>query len=243
MYVPCSACPLRTLPPFRPNDATEIDIIQRFKRAHRAMSAGSTLLHQDRSSGELFTLFSGWAYRYGTLSDGRRQILNFLLPGDFVGLQEHFSEAVPHGVDALTDVELCVFPSGDLPDLFKHRPQLGYDVTWLAAHEEGIVDTNLVSVGRRSAVERVAMLLIHLHKRCSALGLVDAAGGVPFPLSQQHVADALGMSLVHANKTLSKLRRLELYALAGGRLHLLKPHALELLADYREAVLAPRPLL
>lgn len=243
MFVPCAACPLRQLPSFRANEPKEIDFIQRFKQAHRALRSGSTLVHERRAAGELFTLFSGWAFRYNTLSDGRRQILNFLLPGDFFGLQERLGEMSPHGVEALTDVELCVFPAAGLWDLFKNHPGLAYDITWLAAHEERIVDMNLVSVGRRSAAERVAMLLIHLHKRASQLGLVDDEGGVPFPMNQTHVADALGLSLVHTNKTMSRLRQLDLYALRGDRLYLHQPHALQQLADYYESPLPSRPLV
>lgn len=243
MFVPCADCPMRQLPSFRSNEPQEIEFIQSFKQAHRALPSGSTLVHEGHAVGELFTLFSGWAFRYCTLSDGRRQILNFLLPGDFFGLQERLNEQSPHGVEALTDVELCVFPAAGLWDLFKNHPGLGYDVTWLAAHEERIVDMNLVSVGRRSAAERVAMLLIHLHKRATLLGLVDESGGVPFPMNQSHLADALGLSLVHTNKTMSRLRRLELYALHGGRLYLPQPHALQQLADYYESPLPPRPLV
>ena len=165
------------------------------------VDAGGTLIHEHSPNGKLFTLYSGWAFRYKSLSDGRRQILNFLLPGDFVGLQQEFADSAMHGIEAVTDVSLCVFPRDGLWDLFREYPSLGYDVTWLSAREEGFVDDNLLSAGRRNATERVAMLLMHLYRRLERIGLVEG-GSAGFPINQQHIADTLGLSLVHTNKTM-----------------------------------------
>jgi CRP-like cAMP-binding protein len=117
-------------------------------------------------------------------------------------------------------------------------------VTWLTAHEESLVDDTLLSVGRRSAEERIAMLLIVLFKRAAAL-LPDAgANGVPFPLTQQHIADGLGLSLVHTNKTLRKLEARGLHRIKDGWLHLVDVKALARLADlYGDGRPAQRPLI
>src|SRR5262249_5597112 len=155
-------------------------------------------------------------------SDGRRQILNFLFPGDFIGMQERIAVESPHGVEALSQARLCAFPGERLWDLYRNYPELGYNLTWLTAHEEHIVDDNLLTVGRRGAEERMATLLIHFVKRAEAAGL-GAEGSVPFPVKQQHIADALGLSLVHTNKTLRRLERLGLHKLENNRLQLLKP--------------------
>lgn len=199
-------------------------------------------MREGACNGELYTVLSGWAFRYRTLSDGRRQIFNFLLPGDFIGLQDQLGQASPHGVEALTQVQACVFPLKRLWDLYSQHPSLGFDVTWLCAHEELIVDENLLTVGRRSAYERIAMLLVHLYKRADSIGL-GGPEGVPFPLTQQHIADALGLSLVHVNKTMKRLQAVGLYSLRGGRLVLTKPAAMERLADYFALPLRGRPLI
>ncbi|MDB5869414.1 MAG: cyclic nucleotide-binding protein [Polaromonas sp.] len=199
-------------------------------------------MHEQKPSGKLFTLYAGWAFRYKTLSDGRRQILNFLLPGDLIGLQQEFSDGAMHGIEAVTDISLCVFPREGLWALFRRHPNLGYDITWLAAREEGMVDDNLLSAGRRNAAERVAMLLMHLHRRLERLGLAQD-GSVEFPISQQHIADTLGLSLVHTNKTLRRLRILGLHEIRNGRLWLRNPKALQRLADYYDVPLRKVPLL
>ena len=240
--IPCQSCPLRDTGAFSVNNEAEIAFIQQFKKRQIKVVAGNTIVREKAKSGELHTLLTGWAFRYRTLSDGRRQIFNFLLPGDFVGLQDQLGEASPHGIEALTDVSLCVFPRERLWDLYRTHPSLGFDLTWLSAHEELIVDENLLSVGRRSAAERIAMLLVHLYKRASSVGLSDA-NGVALPLTQQHFADALGLSLVHTNKTLKRLRAQGLYTFENGRLKLINPAAITRLADYHALPLRGRPLI
>jgi CRP-like cAMP-binding protein len=138
------------------------------------------------------------------LGDGRRQILNYALPSDMVGLQGAVMREMEHSVEALTPLTLCVFPRQKLWDLYARFPSLAFDVTWLAAREEQLVDENLVSVGRRSALERTAYVLLHLFTRAEEAGLTKD-GAVQFPFTQQHLADTLGMSLVHTNKTLRRL--------------------------------------
>lgn len=239
----CINCPLRKLGTFSPNTTEEIAFIQAFKSGEVSLQAGSLLVREGVSSGEFYTLLRGWGFRFRTLSSGRRQILNFLLPGDFVGLQEKLGAHASNGVEMLTDSVLCRFPADRLWDLYRNHPSLSYDITWIAAHEELIVDENLVSVGQRSAQQRIAMLILHLFKRAESVGLKDADGTVPFPVSQQHMADALGLSLVHTNKTLGKLAQTGMFRIKEGRLAIGKPESLNRLADYFSVPLRGRPLI
>jgi CRP-like cAMP-binding protein len=242
--VPCRQCPLRALPLFLPHSAEELDLLQSLKRRELHASAGETLIHEGQTDAPLYTLLNGWAFRFKTLSDGRRQILNFLLAGDFIGVQQKMGDAAAHGVVTLTDAVLCVFQRDALWELHRQQPAMGFNVTWLTAHEESLVDDTLLSVGRRSAEERIATLLILLFKRAAALQADGGAAGVPFPLTQQHVADGLGLSLVHTNKTLRKLERRGLHRIADGRLHLGDVKALARLADlYGDGRPPPRPLV
>ncbi|MDP3420976.1 MAG: Crp/Fnr family transcriptional regulator [Thiobacillus sp.] len=239
---PCTQCPLRATGAFSANTETEIEFIQRIRKRQTRVGAGVTLFREGDDGKDLFTLMSGWAFRYRALSDGRRQILNFLLPGDFIGLQHQLGQRHPHSVETLTESTLCIFPSERLWDLYRTHPALGFDITWLSANEQLIVDENLVSVGRRSASERIAMLMIHLYKRAERIGLVEA-DGLRLPLNQQHIADALGLSLVHTNKTLRRLQASGLYTLKDGCLKLVNPAAMARMADYYALPLRPRPLI
>ncbi len=239
----CVDCRLRQQDCFLPVSADELDFIQSCRSGTKAVRAGGAIVAEHRAPQRMHTLYSGWAFRYMTLADGRRQILNFLLPGDLIGLQGEFTDDATHGVEALTDTQLCSFGQDQLWRIFQQQPRLGYHVTWLCASEERLVDENLVTVGRRSAAERIAMLLINLWRRAERVGLADDDGGVEFPLTQQHIADALGLSLVHTNKTLRKLERLGMHAADGGRLRLLDTHALERIADYDSRPLRKLPLV
>ena len=242
--IPCSQCPLRALPLFVPYAPGDLELIQSLKKRMVSVAAGDAIIHDGQADAPLFTLFTGWAFRFKTLSDGRRQILNFLLPGDFIGVQQKMTEASPHGVEALSDVSLCAFQRDALWALHRAAPSIGFDITWLAAHEESLVDDNLLSVGRRSAEERIATLLILLFKRAAAVMPQGGVDGVPFPLTQQHIADGLGLSLVHTNKTLRKLERRGLHRIEGGRLYLRDTRALAKLADlYGDGKPSPRPLI
>ena len=258
----CLDCPLRALPLFLPHSAEELALLQHIKRRERVLQEGETLIHEGESDTRLYTLLQGWGYRFKTLSDGRRQILNFLLAGDFIGVQQKMSDAAAHGVVMVTEARLCVFDRNALWELHRQQPSMGFNITWLTAHEESLVDDNLLSIGRRSAEERVATLLILLYKRAAAVhavagdavdtnaGIAGRASnaadlpGVPFPLTQQHLADALGLSLAHTNKTLRKLQRRGLYRIDDGRLQLLDPKALARLADlYGDGRPPARPLI
>ena len=244
----CNACRLRKTDTFTSVAPDTLAFIEAFRSSTTTLPAGSTIIYEQQRSGKLFTLYSGWAFRYKTLSDGRRQILNFLLPGDFIGLQQEFADGAMHGIEAVTDVGLCVFAQDGLWNLFRNYPSLGYDITWLSSREEGFVDDNLLTTGRRNATERVAMLLMHLYRRLERLGLAqkhaDGRGSsVAFPINQQHIADTLGLSLVHTNKTMRRLHLLGLHEIEDGRLRLLNTKALERIADYYDRPLKKVPLM
>jgi CRP-like cAMP-binding protein len=242
MRVSCFDCALRACGLFKPVTASELAVINDLKRDHLAMPEGTKIIRAGQHGSELYTLYAGWAFRYKNLPDGRRQILNFLLPGDLLGLQAAMFDAAQHGIEALTDVELCLLPRPKVWDLFGQMPQLAFDITWLGAREESQVDENLLSAGRRSAAERVAALIVNLYKRADALALV-ADRTFAFPLNQQHIADALGLSLVHTNKTLARLRRMGMYTQSNGSLTLTNPHVLECISQHFDREVAQRPLL
>jgi len=242
MQVTCPECALRACGLFKPITDNELGAIAEMKRDHLALPAGAEIIRAGEDSAELYTLYSGWAFRFKTLPDGRRQILNFLLPGDLLGLQAAMFEAAQHGIEALTDVELCLLPRRQVWALFGQMPNLAFDVTWLGAREESYVDENLTSVGRRSAAERTAALIVTLYKRAKILGRVTDET-FEFPLTQQHIADALGLSLVHTNKTLARLRRMGMFTRANGSLTLTNPRVLARVAQYFDEEIPLRPLI
>lgn len=228
----CARCPLRRTPVFEPIAQADLNLIDGLKRAELSADAGELLLAEGTADGPLYTLLSGWAMRFKTLSDGRRQILNVLLPGDFIGLQQKMDHAARHGVQALTDVRLCSFARDAIWQLHRAAPSLGYDITWLAAHEQGLLDNTLLSVGRRNGMERLAAVLLALYQRARPFQADADDAGLVFPLTQQHLADALGLSLAHTHRSMRQLQQRGLVAWSGQhRLLLPKPAELAALAQ------------
>ena len=238
---PCQQCPLRGLPTFRDFSAKELDFVSQFKRGELSVERGATVLVEGMHSAHLFTLLSGWAFRYKLLTDGRRQIMNYVLPGDLVGLQGSLMGEMDHSVEALTPVTLCVFERAQLGRLFERHASLAYDLTWIAAQEESILDEHLLSIGRRTALERTAYLLSFIHQRARATG---AAGGRRvIPITQQHIADTLGLSLVHTNKTLRKLADRKLMRWQDRGCEILDADGLLALSGWEGLKREPRPFI
>jgi CRP-like cAMP-binding protein len=229
--VPCQQCPLRPMPVLRDFSSEELDFVKTFKSGELNIEAGASILLEGTNSAYLYTVLVGWAFRYKALPDGRRQILNFAIPSDFLGLQGTVADEMKHSVEALTDMTLCIFPRDKLWDLFTRFPALAYDVTWLAAREEQILDESLLSIGRRTALERMAYLFLHLFVRAEEVSLTKGST-IQFPFTQQHVADTLGMSLVHANKTLKKLSATRTMRWKGRSFEILDREGLARIANF-----------
>lgn len=240
--VPCENCPLRLKPVLREFTPEQLDFVKVFKSGELNVEAGTSILLQGTNSVHLYTVLAGWAFRYKTLADGRRQILNFAMPSDLLGLQGTIGDEMQHSIEALTDMTLCVFPRDKLWELYSAHPTLAFDITWLAARSEQILDDHLLSIGRRTALERVAYLLLHLFMRAEEVGLTEG-NSIKFPFTQQHVADTLGMSLVHANKTLKRLYASKAIRWKGRQFEILDRGALADIAGFELTGQHRRPFI
>lgn len=241
---PCEKCPLRARPEFRALTPEELAFVTRFKSGELTVERGATVLVEGSHSAHLYTVLTGWGFRYKLLPDGRRQILNYAVPGDLIGLQGSLMEEMQHSFEALSPMLLCVFERDGLPRLYRDHPGLAFDITWLASREERMLDENLLSVGRRTALERAAYLIAFLCGRASPGGLTGPERSRPhLPLTQQHVADTLGLSLVHTNKTIRKLATRGLIRWGDGGCDVLDLAGLQELARWEGSGETRRPLV
>ena len=204
--VPCALCPLAACRGLRPLDSAQVAYMEQFKQGELSVDRGTQVLVQGQRSAHVFTLLEGVLIRYKLLEDGRRQIVNFMFPGDLIGLQAAMGEPLGHGVEALTGARLCVFARDRFASLVKTHPELGYDVIWLAAKEEEALEEHLVALGQRTARERIAYLAVFLVQRAIETGLAQG-NSVALSVTQTQIADMLGLSLVHTNRTLQTLRQ------------------------------------
>jgi len=187
--------------------------------------AGEEIVHTSSADTSVYLLKSGWACRFKLLPDGRRQILNVVLPGDFMGLRAGLFGIADHSVFALNDCQVSTVPAQAVADLFGVLPRLAMAITWSTAREEAMLAEHLVSLGRRNAYERTAHLLLELWKR---LQVIDQSvnRSFDFPITQELLADLLGLSVVHVNRTLRKLRRDGMIDYATGSVRIIRPRAL-----------------
>ncbi len=242
MTTDCLNCPLRKRPAFEPFTDAELAFMRRFKAGELTVGPRTTILLQGAASPQIFTALSGWGVRYTLLPDGGRQVINFVMPGDLVGLQAGLLGEMQHSVDSLTDMTLCVFARADLWELFKNNPARAYDLTWLAAREEHFLGDLLTTVGRRTGLARVAWGLIALYRR-ARLRQLAREGALPMPFRQQDLADAFGLSLVHTNKMLAQLRTQGIIAIGNGEIAFRDLPALEAIAKVDPDLEARRPLI
>ena len=242
MSTSCATCPLRRLPIFRPFTENELRFMERFKSGELVVDPGTPLLVEGSSAPQLYTTLSGMGLRYKMLSSGRRQVVNFLYPGDFIGLQAGVMGEMRHSVEATTRMRLCVFSRREFWSFVRSQPERAFDITWLAAMEEHFLGEALTSIGQRSAIERVAWALVRVWRRGRSLGMhVD--GAMDMPYRQQDLADLLGLSLVHTNKTLAKLRERQMVAWSDGVLRISDVAALARLAEMDIEPEPMRPLI
>lgn len=187
---------------------------------------------QERQEVEGATLvLEGFACRYRLLPDGRRQILGYMLPGDMCDPRIFLLDRMDHSIATISRAKIAVWPRKSVLGLTSLYPRITRAFWWCALVDEGIAREWLVSLGQRTALERLAHLICELYHRLKAIDLVNA-NGFDFPVTQAELGDTLGLSAVHVNRTLQDMRRERLVRLAGRRLTVLNLEALSTIAMF-----------
>lgn len=197
----CSGCGVRSLAIYGGMASPDFQGIARLRRDVRHLKA-KRIIHRERETLDtVYTLLKGWAFRFRLLDDGRRQILSFLLPGSSIGMPLHASTRMHFSVQALTDVSLCVFDRAELAGYWASTASGWSSLEACYARLCGAGDERLIDIGRRSARERVASLILDLRRRLAGAN-ERANETLHFPLRRQHIADALGLTPVHVGRVL-----------------------------------------
>lgn len=196
---------IRKLGAFVALSGSELAVLESLHKRRRTFVAGRDLVHQGQSEQAAYILASGWACSYKILQDGQRQIVDFQIPGDFLGLRSVLLHISDHSIEPVTDIEVSEVLVPDLLDAFSRTPRLATAILWAASRDEAMVVEHLVDVGRRNAAERMAHFLLELGARAALVGMGSKAG-FACPLTQYLLADALGLSAVHVNRVLRQLR-------------------------------------
>src|SRR3981189_1663834 len=205
---------------FVPLSDEDVPVLTALCLNEERFEADTDLVVQGDVPRSAFVLTHGMAFRYRLLPDGKRQILTFMIPGDFFGLYAFLLRAMDHSIGTLVPTRLAAISRATVFDLFEHHPRIGAALWWSVLQEEAINRERIVALGRRSARGRVAYLLCGVvwRRRAVERGEDDA---MRLPLTQVELADTLGLTSVHVNRIMQGFRRDNLIALAHHRLTLL----------------------
>lgn len=186
-----------------PLDGDELAALSAATKDLRRVRARREILGEEEPILHASILLSGWACRTQTLSDGRRQIVSVMLPGDLIGMCRQRDPLSASAVLALTDVVLCQAPE---PKEARCGTGLAEAYAMSGALDEVYLLRGITRLGRLSAYERVADWLLEVHERLTLAGIASG-NQFPMPLTQEMLADALGLTSVHINRTLQTMRR------------------------------------
>lgn len=172
---------------------------------HLIIPAGKQVLAPNQPLPDVYVLCSGWGYRFLQLQNGRRQILSFLLPGDLFSASSVFEESFHYSVGALTAIQVSAMKRTEVRSRAAVNPAVVLAVADFCCAETEAADRMMAALGQYSAEERIAHLLLHLMKRIATRNVIRNHR-YPFPLRQQHIADAVGLTSVHVSRVLGALR-------------------------------------
>jgi len=174
-------------------------------------------------------------------------IFQFALPGDFIGFQHNLGEVIDYSAQALTDITVCAFPVVELDRVMKELPELSLRMTDMHAQSMKLCRQHMMGIGRKSAKQRLAFLFLELFYRVKAVGDMmpgTEENSIAFPLSQEDLADAMGLTSVHISRTLRELTDEGLVNVKHRRLTIHNEPALAELAQFKkEMVILDHPLL
>lgn len=186
--------------------AEERACLDSFESEPDHIAAGELLVRENDPLTRAGVLVDGWCASYKLLSDGRQQIVNFILPGSFLGLHANVFKYADHAISTLTPCRISWFDPQEITGIFAAYPRLATAIVWDAAREQSFLMERVASLGRRSAYERFAHLLIELAILLEKRGISQSEGQI-FPITQTVLSDALGLSTVHVSRTLRQLRK------------------------------------
>lgn len=221
----CAQCNVRLISVCAVLSPSELDAMEAMSHGRR-FAAGTVLVSQGEQAESVFTVTEGVVRLYRLLADGRRQLLGFALPGDFLGLS--LFDMYSFSADAVTNTAVCCFPRKSFVAFAEQRPHLLRRLHEFASHELSLAQDQMVLLGRRSAEERVGTFLISMRDRLRRLG--HASPSLPIPMSRQDIADYLGLTIETVSRTFTKLAKAKSIVVTPNGVRLLREQELERLA-------------
>jgi len=217
-------------------DADEEAVLRASVAEIREHPAGRTIVRSGTTLSASTLLIEGIVCRYKDLADGQRQIMELHVAGDFVDLHGFLLKRLDHNVGAMTPVRIALVPHDGLRRITENHPHLGRMLWFSTLLDAAIHREKILSIGRRSAIGRIAHILCELLVRLRLVGLADETG-YALPLTQADLADVTGLTSVHVNRMLKKLRDDRLLTFRSGRVRIEDWEGLQRVAEFDPAYL------
>jgi CRP-like cAMP-binding protein len=182
------------------------DVLQSLCDYAEVVPADEDILRQGDRPDHLHLVLEGWAMRYHILPNGSRQISAYLLPGDFCDMHVMVLQQMDHSIATLTPSTIAFVPIEKIRELAQQLPELTQAMWWATLVDEGVMRAWIVNLGRRSAFKRAGHLICELYERMKSVGLVMNEE-FALPLTQAEIADSLGLTPVHINRVIQRLRQ------------------------------------
>jgi CRP-like cAMP-binding protein len=189
------------------------------------------IIREGEHSPDLHLVLSGLACRYKLLPDGGRQIVAFLVPGDLCDAEIFILKEMDHSIAAIGSTTTVPIPGGVMRDLLLNRPGIALALWWGTLTDEGVLRARIIDIGRRDARQRIAHIIYELLVRYRIAG-VAADDSFDWPVTQADLADATGLTTVHVNRTLQRLRDEGLIATEGKRMTVINTGGLREAAEF-----------
>jgi len=196
----------------------------------RPIAAKTDLISEGEQPTNVHLVMSGYACRYKTLPDGRRQIMAIFVPGDVCDLHVQILGEMDHSIGTLSDAAVVDISPVKIDELIAN-PRINRGLWWMTLVDEGTLREWLVSMGQRGATEQMAHIFCELHLRLQSVGLA-AGDSFDIPGTQEDLADLMGVTPVHVSRTLATLRQSDLLRIDRGRLTILDVARLRALGGF-----------
>jgi CRP-like cAMP-binding protein len=200
-------------------------------KRQQLFGAREDIVREGEHSPDIHVVISGLACRYKILQDGGRQIMAFLVAGDPCDAEIFILKEMDHSICTLTPSVIASIPGDTMKDLLLNRPGIALAFWWNTLQDEGVLRERIIDEGRRDAYSRIAFLIYEILLRLRAVGVMDDES-FEFPITQTDLADATGLTPVHVNRMLQRLREEKLIAVEGKRWTVLDPAGLRKAAQF-----------
>ncbi len=218
---PCSECSVRRLALFNGVPEQELNWTQDYRSNQFTIAPRKEIYRETQPSEYMYTIYHGWVAVYKTLDNGKRQILRIALPGDMIGFQANLRAPMNTSAISLTETVLCGFSMQNMPELLRKNLDVARSLTEINARDMGICQSRLTTIGQQAAIERIAFFCAELFYRLKVIYSHKDDCEIAFPMSQEDIGDATGLTKIHVNRTLKALREDNLLQISGKTMKIL----------------------